>query len=418
MQIGFSSVEITPPLGVELGGYGFYPERRAQKVLDPLYARAVCFSSGGKAAVIVNCDLVGLDAVTVKNTRQLIHSECGTEISDILLLSIHTHTGPAMPSLTGCGEADPEYMRTLPGLLAKAAKAATENQREVRQAEYFTAPIQPVGFNRARKGGPADNKVKGILFTFERGRPLALISHGCHPVTLGPAREISADFPGRAVQYLYKAGFDGVFLTGFCGDLDPVSNAACWGSGTEETIDEYGKRLAEDFIKNIEQGSVMKDLSLSTCEITMKLKLQRLTAEDIAAWLAGAVSRRSQEPGYYKAVEAWAEKTNEMLRLREDPYTETLTVQVITIGNYRIAGFPAEVFCSLGSDIEKAFPEGNIMLLGNANAVSRYIPDSYDIAHNGYAASKSCVVYQTLPLVHGEGERMATLVKEKLYTME
>ena len=54
------------------------------------------------------------------------------------------------------------------------------------------------------------------------------------------------------------------------------------------------------------------------------------------------------------------------------------------------------------------------MLLGNANAI-RYIPDSYDIAHNGYAASKSCVVYQTLPLVHGE-ERMATLVKEN-YTL-
>ena len=43
MKIGYASVDITPELGVELSGYGWFPERKAEGVLDNLYARAVVF---------------------------------------------------------------------------------------------------------------------------------------------------------------------------------------------------------------------------------------------------------------------------------------------------------------------------------------------------------------------------------------
>ena len=41
MRAGFGKWELTPPMGVELAGYGYYLNRCALSVRDPLYARAV-----------------------------------------------------------------------------------------------------------------------------------------------------------------------------------------------------------------------------------------------------------------------------------------------------------------------------------------------------------------------------------------
>ena len=41
MRAGYGKTEITPPLGVELAGYGYYLKRRATRVDDPLFVRAV-----------------------------------------------------------------------------------------------------------------------------------------------------------------------------------------------------------------------------------------------------------------------------------------------------------------------------------------------------------------------------------------
>lgn len=72
-----------------------------------------------------------------------------------------------------------------------------------------------------------------------------------------------------------------------------------------------------------------------------------------------------------------------------------------------MVGFPGEAFMHLGFIIKKAFPEFNIMTLGNANVVMRYIPTADDIQRRGYAGYSSCRVYGCLPLELGAGERVA-----------
>ena len=47
MRAGFGKWELTPPMGVELAGYGYYLGRCALSVQDPLYARAVMLEEGG-----------------------------------------------------------------------------------------------------------------------------------------------------------------------------------------------------------------------------------------------------------------------------------------------------------------------------------------------------------------------------------
>jgi hypothetical protein len=56
--VGFARLDMTPPLGVHLGGY--FNVRIADGVLDPLYVNAVAFGEGEKKAVLIVCDLLSI----------------------------------------------------------------------------------------------------------------------------------------------------------------------------------------------------------------------------------------------------------------------------------------------------------------------------------------------------------------------
>ena len=54
MRAGFGKAEITPPLGVELAGYGYYLHRTADRVLDPLFVRAAAFERDGERYLLIS----------------------------------------------------------------------------------------------------------------------------------------------------------------------------------------------------------------------------------------------------------------------------------------------------------------------------------------------------------------------------
>ena len=61
-KAGYAKTDITPPLGVFMPGY--YKDRRAKEVLDPLEVVCVAFSDGNTKAVVMQLDTEALsDAV-------------------------------------------------------------------------------------------------------------------------------------------------------------------------------------------------------------------------------------------------------------------------------------------------------------------------------------------------------------------
>ena len=41
LRVGYGEATITPPLGTDLTGFGFYLDRKAEKILDDLKVRAL-----------------------------------------------------------------------------------------------------------------------------------------------------------------------------------------------------------------------------------------------------------------------------------------------------------------------------------------------------------------------------------------
>lgn len=452
MKAGFASIDITPPIGVELCGYGYFLGRRAELVMDPLYVRAVSIQQGEKAILLINCDLIGLTQEFTDGIKEQLSSRLGLEKKSIMIACTHTHTGPATGDLIGCGEMDDSYMASLPDLLILAGVKAYGCMKKIKELKYLNKlPIDPIGFNRVRKDGPIDNCISGLAFRFHEGNPLAIVHYACHPVTLGPAKEISADYPGRVVSALSENGYDGLFLNGFCGDIDPVSNLEGWGSGTTQTIDEYGQRITNAFLQNIENGiSLFSDdldvhettldayeteldvhettfdahetahdayeTTFDAHEITQDAYESTLDAYEISIDLklqSYDEAKIDEEYSFYKdqrngqVVGIWADKMKEHLKTSENPYIESVTVQILKISNILIVGFPGEAFTELANIASQSLPGYQLIALGNCNSTMRYIPTEDDITSRGYAGHSSCFIYGRLPLIPGEGERLA-----------
>lgn len=99
MRAGFGKWELTPPMGVELAGYGYYLGRCALSVRDPLYARAVMLEHDGQRQLVISCDLLGLSKAVCEEVFR--HAEgCGVARERVIIVSIHTHTGAGITSGT------------------------------------------------------------------------------------------------------------------------------------------------------------------------------------------------------------------------------------------------------------------------------------------------------------------------------
>ncbi|HEY3230097.1 MAG TPA: hypothetical protein VGJ87_12820, partial [Roseiflexaceae bacterium] len=105
---------ITPPLGerpVFLAG--FEGNRRATAVHSDLYARALALRLGDQVAILVACDLIGLERGDVEEIRAMLPAR-DIDPNGLVVACTHTHSGPDTLGLWGPDQAtsgvDPVYM--------------------------------------------------------------------------------------------------------------------------------------------------------------------------------------------------------------------------------------------------------------------------------------------------------------------
>ena len=107
MKAGFAKVDITPPLGCVLNGY--YTERYADRVIEPLYAIAVAYSDGQRTAVTVSLDISEILQRDTDDIRRQIAQRTGLPFEAIFVACIHTHTAPVISEIRGFFKRDPDY---------------------------------------------------------------------------------------------------------------------------------------------------------------------------------------------------------------------------------------------------------------------------------------------------------------------
>src|SRR5688572_23463284 len=106
LRAGYAEADITPLIGGSMPGY--FKDRQATGVLDPLKAKALCLAGGGESVAIIACDLVAVPVSIVSRIRDRVSKMMPTPPRHVWVHATHTHTGgflPRVDSFTSDAEA-------------------------------------------------------------------------------------------------------------------------------------------------------------------------------------------------------------------------------------------------------------------------------------------------------------------------
>jgi len=394
MRAGFGKWELTPPMGVELAGYGYYLGRCAKSVCDPLYAHALLLEEDGMRALLISCDLLGLSRTVCKDV--FAHAKAlGVSPEHVLIVSVHTHTGPTIKYHEGCGYVNDDYVAAVAPLICKAIDAAAQDLDEVTALKQAHAPFESDHiYNRTIENGPVDRFARGFVFS-RRSRPaIAAVSAACHGVFRGRSTAVSADFAGEICRLFEGEGMECIYLNGLCGDIDPYKP-------TPERLCAFSRIVMDSFMSSL---TPLPPTLSGGCE-PFTLQLISVMQEDIrqAADHAVQAAGGEGEPAA-RVARIWESEMLEKLDTLSPE--EDICVKYLLLGGVPVMALPFEGFTQIGMDIRRISRRPDALVLGCAEELLGYLPTKDDIRRGTYAALESTFLYKRLPVVPGEAERL------------
>ncbi|MCD6361470.1 MAG: neutral/alkaline non-lysosomal ceramidase N-terminal domain-containing protein [Armatimonadetes bacterium] len=310
LMAGAFSVDITPPIGLAMAGYGGR-DHASEGILEPLYAYAIALEQGDEACAMVVADLIGVKREVSDAVRARVAELSDLPPEKVLICTTHTHWGPVLQktdylpvhlnesvsqeytaalaldlatavveawnarepavALAGTGWADGTKFNRRPvgpdGKVAmslameleQARVASAEGARMARTwvkgggpGERLSEPLEILGGNRAGVSDPSLPVLK--LVSSEDGAPIAaLMAFGCHAVT-GADRETtfyrySPDWPGYTREVIEQmVGCPAAVMAGCCGDQVPLQRAGDWRERVGYSVGAEGLRVWESLI--------------------------------------------------------------------------------------------------------------------------------------------------------------------------
>lgn len=437
LKVGTAEADITPPNGFPMAGY--YHERLAEGVIDPLKAKAIVFSGNGQRAAMVAMDLCGVTTDLADQIRQGAAAKTGIKYENIVVSATHSHTSPdyykTLHGYLGREKGDAGRIAYVEKLIGNAVAAIEKADKEAVEAKLAAGSVlqeTPVAFNRRfvmkdgtvqtwqslrspnvlKSAGPIDPEIGLMTVKNADGKMLGVVSNfALHLDTVGGTKW-SGDYPyfiEKAVQKAHGEGCVSIFGTGCCGDINH-SNPD--GSPRNKT-DLIGGSLGQTIVGGLEKLPELKNPRLVVKNTTVKLPLQECGEKEVAESLAILEALDSgQKVEFLKQV--WAHKMLMIDQLRhkmplasaaaKKPFLRTaklagvgdaLPVEVTTIAvgdDVAIVCLPGEVFVNLGLAIKQNSPYKTTLIVELSNSVETiYIPTRAAHAGGSYEVTNSTV---------------------------
>ena len=419
IKAGAARVDITPPLGLKMYGYGSRKEG-ATGIWDPLYARVLVLEAADQRVAIVVTDLGRVFAPAwIERLRRDAKEKYG--VTYVLQAAIHTHSGPEItddyPPLEG-----PDWETPVLEKIEQAVGEAHQGAVEARIGTGYGEAY--IGHNRLREQpdgrfgwfqvnptmvptSPVDPTVSVLRIDNMAGDPIAiLVNYACHPVIFGPDNlKYSADWPG-VMDATVERTFAGesshtvpicFFLQGGDGDINPYFAVTPIAQDAVGRRDWTGNRMGQ------EASRVAKSIQTRPePEGTLQV------AEDLLDmhW------RWNQEKYRAAVLTSWGpEAAADFDRHHNEPVRLPLATLLI---NKRIAlmAMPGEPFVDFQTDWRNRCPVPDAFFMGYSNADFGYLPTVLAASRGGYGAASTSTRVEV-----GAGERMVNQALVRVYEM-
>jgi hypothetical protein len=393
LQAGAARVDVTPPVGYPMWGYGARHDAPSLGVRDRLQARAVVLAAGKERIALVSLDLGR--APTRQSTaaiRKQVQEAAG--VAHLFLVASHTHHGPVLELDDWPTPQDP-YVRQLERKIAGVILTAAKGLRPARLG--VASKEVPLNRNRhsRRDDKPVDRELIVVRIEDAAGKPIAhLVNFAAHPTMLdAKLRQFSADYPGALARLVEEeAGGLCLFLQGAAGDLST-------NPGAETGPEKFGRALgrqALDLAKTVRcttSGPVALQVREGDFRFGRRFDLGNplIRAAFTAAFFKGIVDFYERE--YREGVR---------------PHLTT----ALLAGRIGLVGVSGEFFCGHALSLKRRARLEHILFLGYCNDYQQYFPTIEAVAEGGYGADP-----QVSPVEVGAGERVMDRALIHLYDM-
>ena len=445
-KAGFSRVDITPPLGSFMPGY--YKDRRAKEILDPLSINCLAFSDGVKTALVMQFDTEALSDAVADRMRDAVVKATGVAREAILLHASHTHDGGYLAMKTNNGSASAAKVgddgvpsnATAVDLIyvdmcvTRTADAAVEAIRDLKPATlaYQRSEAKRISFGRRYlmkdgkvrtnpgtnnpdivrpAGNPPDESVQVLRIDRTGGKPICLINFQTHPDVVG-GETITADWPGLTRAVFEAATFGGthcLVINGTQGDLNHCNVLPRPGemNGLKRDFDdvdrgyEHAKHMANVLAAAalsvwqkcipLEAGAIR----YQTGNVRVPAQKAKDTDEKNLAWAdriwaLHEAGKDAELP--WKGMELTTEvaRAGRIRRMAKHADFHDLPIYGIAIGKaVAFGGFPGEPFNDIGKAIKEKSPFTLTILSCLTNGSRGYFPFSDAYEGGGYESATS-----------------------------
>ena len=413
LQVGFSRVNITPPLGVSMLGY--YRKRQAEGVLDELEANCICLACDDSRVALISVDHLGVGQLVLKAVRQQVAEVLGAPFHEIYLHSTHTHTAPAVDPESEL-QVDREYYQTFVRKVADSVVLALQDLQPARMG-YGTAHAHDVAYIRRflmKNGeihtnpsmndpeivgpvGEVDERVHVLRFDRESDTVI-LANFGNHPDTVGGSK-ISADWPGLVRQYTERAipGTRCVFFNGVQGDVNHENRFPQDWEDNQPYAYANAQRIGRVITGSIMQVfDKMHYVDVETVKYVEKLVDAPTNRPDPAdmpwAYNLQELRRNKQRhliPYTGMMYTTMVAKSARMIRLEHGPDFLTMPVCGVAVGPVAFVGISGEPFSGVGFALKDTQDWALVLPTCCTNGREGYYPMRSDFIEGGYEAASS-----------------------------
>jgi len=417
MKAGIAKLDITPALGANLNGY--YRERPADRVIEPLYVTALAFSDGNNTALAISLDISEILQRDTDDIRSRVAGRTGLPFEAVFLHCIHTHTAPVISEIRGFFKRDPEYYEFFCDQVCNAAEAAIADMKEA-EPSIARGKVEGVSFIRrvrmkdgtastfttrdqipeiAGPIGTPDDTVQLVKLQRPGAADIAIVNFACHPDVLG-GTGICPDWPCYLRDTLEAAlateaesnGVRVIFFNGAQGDVAHTDKLSAVRRRGVEHSKHMGRTIA-----GVVLGIYTYTQPVAADRVFFKqnmahVRVNKGTPEEVSiakkvdeAFVSNKDMKMMDPAGFpFNVVQA-----RRYIRLEHRDPVIPLNVVCVGFGEVAFLGLPGEPFTDIGRQIKEGSPFIMTIPCCNANGSEGYFPTDEALLEAGYEATSS-----------------------------
>ncbi|MBE6601512.1 MAG: hypothetical protein E7637_03270 [Ruminococcaceae bacterium] len=420
LKIGFSRVDVTPPLGTFVSGY--FEERFADGILDPIFLNAIAIGNETEQILIITSDFLGIREQYATKIRRLIAERTGIDADHIMITALHQHTSICLrDDPRNNVMEDHEYLQILYRKFADVAQMAIndmidatvcygekESEKPISFVRRYLMPDGSVCTNpkpaKCKSWPPigpteqSDNTVRLLKFIRKDGKNVALVNFSTHPDVV-KGTKYSADWPGFVRRFVEAEHPNTLclLLNGCQGDTNHknfmIPENERFPVGERYPHAEYMGRIIANSVNDLwDQATEMNDQTLAA-NMTIVYNKTRTDKEEFfdECWDLYEAYQLKNDHSTDKTPSgiSLAEASRVVRTRTEAPLYQKIPVTVLRVGEIGFVGFGGEPFTHYATAVRENFPGKTVIAACCANGFQGYLPTAKAFEQGGYEAVSS-----------------------------